>query len=505
MRPPPRLSLMVWLLLAAALTSCGSAVSRAATHRVGAPGTYSFVSAPHLHPPVLQVLVRRAGLAPGHLMITDDPTVANRSSTAPDGPELLDNSALPVWFLPTGGPTFNLEQQTYDGQPVLVWFQMAHRVTGRVNPVPTRSNPGEIVVMNEHYRRIATVRGHAPWLADLHDASIVGHDIWITVARPVQHYNLSPYGGPRNGRVQDVGLQDFDLRTGRLIQTWDALNPHGAVNVPLRASHERPTQSWDAYHQNSVQALPNGDLLVSMRNTWSVYLINPVRRRILWTLGGKDSTFHVPADARFAWQHDARLIHPSGGGQGPDVELTLFDNNSYRGPARGLVLRLNTATRRASLVAAYAHHPPYRADFLGSMQVLPNGNALVGWGSPAPYFTEFSRGGSELLNVGWPHYGQSYRTLFTDTWVGRPYYPPSGALRGGTVYASWNGATQVARWEVLAGAAARSLSVVASQARAGFETAIRLSRTYAVYEVRALSAAGAPLRTSQPFSGAPPG
>ena len=499
MSPPLRVGLVAGVLLAAAITACGSTAGNARAHRQGAPGTYDFVSAPRLHPPVLRALVRRAGLASGYFMVTDDPTVANKHSAAPDGPELLDNRALPVWFQPTGGPTFNLEQQTYDGRPVLVWFQMAHHVLGRVSPRPVPNNPGEVVVIDEHYRRIATIRGHAPWLADLHDASIAGHDIWITVARRVRHYNLSPYGGPRDGVVQDVGLQEFDLRTGRLIRTWDALNPHGAANVPLRLSHEPPTQSWDAYHQNSVQALPDGDLLVSMRNTWAVYLVNPLSGRILWTLGGERSSFALGTGAAFAWQHDARLVHPAGGGRGRDVELTLFDNNSHRGPARGVILRLSTISHRATLVAAYVHHPPYTADFLGSMQILPNGNALVGWGSPAPYFTEFSRAGSELLNVVWPHFGQSYRTLFTDTWVGDPYYPPSGAVRGQTVYASWNGATQVARWEVLAGSSTSALRVVASAARTGFETAIPLSRAYPVHEVRALSFGGRILGTSRTF------
>jgi hypothetical protein len=40
------------------------------------------------------------------------------------------------------------------------------------------------------------------------------------------------------------------------------------------------------------------------------------------------------------------------------------------------------------------------------------------------------------------------------------------------VYASWNGATQVAGWRVLAGASATRLRAVAEGPRTGFETAI---------------------------------
>jgi hypothetical protein len=102
--------------------------------------------------------------------------------------------------------------------------------------------------------------------------------------------------------------------------------------------------------------------------------------------------------------------------------------------------------------------------------------------------------------VAWPFHGQSYRTLFTDTWVGRPDYPPQGAVRGRTVYASWNGATQVSRWEVLAGSSRGRLRVVASRRRAGFETAITVRRSYSAYQVRAVDAAGHMLGTSKAFS-----
>jgi hypothetical protein len=460
---------------------------------------WNFVSAPRLHPPELEVLVRRPGLARGYFMLGDLPTPAFKGESALGGPELVDSRARPVWFDPGAGQAFDLQQQTYRGKPVLVWFQSPLGPERDVRPQRQPIGPGEVEIMDEHYRHVATIQARSPWMTDLHDASIVGGDIWITVIRLVRHQNLSRYGGPRDGSVTDVGLQEFQISTGRLVRTWDALNPGHRPNVPLSASHDRASQGWDAYHLDSVQALPNGDLLVSMRNTWSLYLVNPVRNRILWTLGGRASTFHVSQVAHFAWQHDAQLVHPGDDGRGRNVELTLFDDNTSRGPARGVILRLNTISHRASLVAAYPHHPSYYAQFLGSMQLLPSGNTLVDWGSPDAYFTEFSAAGKELLNVTWPLGQQSYRTLLTDRWVGTPYYPPSGAVRGETVYASWNGATEVSRWDVLAGSSASTLSVVASQARDGFETALKLSQTYRVYEVRALDAAGKVLGTSRSF------
>jgi len=64
------------------------------------------------------------------------------------------------------------------------------------------------------------------------------------------------------------------------------------------------------------------------------------------------------------------------------------------------------------------------------------------------------------------------------------------------VWASWNGATDVARWEMLAGASPSSLSSVTSAPADGFETAIQVDGTPAYVAVRALDSAGAVLGTS---------
>ena len=492
------LAVIVGLVLAAAMPAAASTSS----------GQWSFVSAPGLHPPKLQVLTRKAGLARGDFLVANNASTNDPRSLGQPGPMILDSTGQPVWFLHARAVVEDLEQQTYEGKPVLLWIQGA-----------------EVKVVDEHYRTVATLNAHAPWDIDGHDAWITGTDIWVVVVRTVPNQDLSAYGGPSKASVIDSGAQEYDLKTGRLLRTWDALNPGSKPNVPLSASEQtaKPPRRkgpghpicgghkcpggggeflWDPYHLNSVQALANGDLLLSMRNTSAVYLIDPLTDKTIWTLGGKDSTFKPGAGASFAWQHDARLVDPGQGGHGRDVELTLFnDNNGQHAnkPSEGMVLRLDTTARKATLVNAYRHQPPLNDLVLGSMQLLPNGNALVGWGAE-PYFTEYTRSGKELLDVRWPGTDRSYRTLFTNSWVGTPYYPPRGAARGKTVYASWNGATQVAKWEVLAGSSATHLKVVASHAHTGFETAIKLTKSYAAYEVRALTSTGHALGSSKAFS-----
>jgi len=501
---------------AAGLLLCAPPVAAKPIGAYTTRGAWSFVSAPGLHPPRLraQGRVDRRRLAPGDFLVASFPNLA---ATEPatgrgvdmvgqSGPLMLDNRLAPVWFhpVPTNVLAGDLQQETYDGRPVLVWWQGVITNTGA-----TRS--GEVMVVDERYRPVARLRARAPWTISLHDAVISGGDIWVTVYRTVAGRDLHAYGGPRRGIVYDAGVQEYELRTGRLLYTWDAL-----AHVPLRDSEQPAPRSaripWDAYHLNSVQVLGGGEVLVSLRNTWGIYLIDTTTGHTLWTLGGRASTFALARGARFSWQHDAELLTSP---HGRFAEVSLFDDACCRlepggsfaapsGPSRGLILKLDTRTRRVSVAGAYPHHPPLYVAFLGSMQPLPGGNVLVGWGS-RPYFTEYSRTGQTLLEAVWPDPDQSYRALHTQSWTGTPAYPPSGAARRSprgraTVYASWNGATQVAAWRVLGGASAGRLRPLVRRARTGFETAIGLGRRYALYEVQALDARGRVLASSRPFS-----
>jgi hypothetical protein len=456
-------------------------------------------------------LARYQGLAPGDFLLANTPNVAEPGlMTGEGGPMILDNRLSPVWVRGVGSnqAALNLQQETYRGHHVLVWCVL----TGRGRTARSR-----VVVFDRHYRQIAVLEAAAPWVFSLHDASIRGNAIWLTVSRNVPNQDLAPYGGPMEGLVYDVGVQAYDLRTGKLLYTWDALNPGGTPNIPLSESLQPAPppglsdgMGWDAYHLNSVQPLPDHRIVISMRNTWAVYLVDTVRNRTIWTLGGKDSTFTIAQRAIFRWQHDARLLS----GPGPEKRVTLFNDNCCQviargglappdGPADGIVFQLNLRSHTATLEAQYGHTPTLHPVYLGSMQLLPGGNALVGWGS-SPYFTEYGSSGRRLLDAAWPGKDESYRALYTDSWVGTPYYPPRGAARTvgsrTVVYASWNGATQVARWEVLGGFSAAGLRAVAGGSRTGFETTIALPRSYRVYEVRAIDARGRVLRTSAPFS-----
>ncbi len=472
-------------------------------------GTWTFYSAPKLHPPKLTTDVRTAygKLAPGYLILSNFRDLGFAGPmVGQSGPMILDGHLRPVWFapVPVNNLATNLAVQSYNGQPALSWWQGVISKTGA-------TISGEDVVVGQNYRLIATLKGQSGWVISPHEMVITGHDAWVTAYKQMP-MNLTAEHGSANGILLDCAIQEYDLQTGALLYTWDALG-----HIPLTQAHISPGAAnvpWDAYHVNSIQLQPSfgssGSLLVSMRNTSAVYLVDVATGNITWTLGGTGSNFLFGRGAAFSWQHDAQL-NSSG-------LLTIFDDACCgmkgttfvppNGPARGLVLRLDLSARTATLVAQYEKGKKFYVTFLGSMQQLPGGGALVGWGSRS-YFTEFSASGKVLLDAVFPTPNVSYRARL-ESWVGKPSSAPSGAVRtvsGRTiVYASWNGATLVSKWRVLAGTSGRHLAAVATLRKSGFETTITLGKRYKRYKVQALDSSGHVLATSAVFPGKkPPG
>ena len=262
---------------------------------------------------------------------------------------------------------------------------------------------------------------------------------------------------------------------------------------------------WDPYHLNSIELPGDGSFVISMRNTWAAYKVDIATGRIEWTLGGKQSSFRFGSGAEFQWQHNV-TVYPG------TPLMTVFDDHCCQitragklaatGPSRGLVLKLDPTTHTATLVAQYTHGATFDSEFMGNIEPLPGGNEFVGWGSLGR-FSEYTDTGRMLLDAVLPGADITYRAT-VEPWVGLPLYPPSGAARqqrGRTiVYASWNGATEVASWRVLAGSSSGALAPATTAPKSGFETAISVSRSSRVFRVQALNARWQVIGTSAPFA-----
>ena len=195
-------------------------------------------------------------------------------------------------------------------------------------------------------------------------------------------------------------------------------------------------------------------------------------------------------------QHDVRL-HADG-------SVTLFDNGSdprVHYQSRALRVRLDFQHHTASLVRSYVHPgSPVLADSQGNAQTLADGRLVIGWGS-VPGLSELSPAGSLLLDAHLPPGTASYRA-FRFAWSGQPQSAPAVSARllptadSTAVFASWNGATDVRSWRVLAGSDPARMRERASMPDSGFESSVTYPEAYPYVAVQALGAAGQVLASS---------
>lgn len=481
-----------------------------------AKGAGPFLSAPAIDPPPLSIAIGRdaaSGSASGaqgagtpeYIFLAPHNDFADQEPfVGAAGPEIVEPDGRVVWQLPMrsdkvidGRPAQlsanDFTTATYRGEPVLVWWE------GYMNPEATIG--GIWVIANRHYQRIATIRPPRGLQLDLHDIQITPNGMAYVIASRTVSMNLRGCcRGPVHGQIYDQEILEIDISTGRVVWSWDAL-----AHIPLRESYQRVAlrRPWFPYHLNSIAIGPSGNLIVSARNTWAAYWIKRVGRRdngaILATLGGRRSTFRLGPGARFAWQHDVR---PHGSG-----EVSLFDDEAapVEGrQSRGLMLALDWSRHTATVVHQYLLPRPQLAGSQGNVEIEPDGNVFVGWGQ-LPYFTEYSASGRLLYEGVLPGPDGSYRA-FRAPWVGLPSSRPAAVARhlgkggGVDVYVSWNGATQVASWQLLAGPSAGRLQASGHPVpRQGFQTTIATTGTARYYAVQALGSAGEVLGQSKPI------
>jgi hypothetical protein len=435
-----------------------------------------FHSRKDLAPPAVRVTVRqKRGVAAGDIF------VSSQYGPVQDGPMILDPYGNLVWFKSLSGDdsASDFRVQTYHGAPVLTWWQ---------GYVSAGVGVGEGVIDNTAYQQIGTVQAANGLSADLHEFELTPQGTALITAEYPVVWNTSSIHGPSRQVVFDSVVQEIDIPTGLVLFQWDSLD-----HVPVNLSYSHlPAHSWtyfDYFHVNSIDLDDDGSLIVSARNTWAAYKISHQTGAIIWTLGGKRSSFRLAPGTYWAFQHDVRVQARN------DQFVTLFDDDA--GPptihkqSRGLKLQLDLRHMTGRQVGVFAHLPSISTNFEGNVQQLPNRNLFVGWGQQ-PYFTEYSTSGRVLFDARFVDFTPSYRA-YRFGWSGSPQTQPAIIAgrhgRSVTVWASWNGATHVKSWRVLGGSSQTALRTVGGARKSGFETAIKV-RPEAFYAVQAIDYSG---------------
>ena len=448
--------------LATALTGCSFLENTASA------SSRSFLSLPGVKVP--KVLVGSSAKQPAGLFF-----VTASGGTGETGPMIFDQAGQPVWFNPrTGTPTANLRVQRYRNQPILTWWE---------GSVANGYGQGNYIGVDQEYHEVFQLSLGNGLAGDLHEFLITEHDTALVCA-----YQTRLLTGGQN--VLDCVIQEVAIPSGDVRFEWraaDHVKPSASyAEVPSDAS------AFDFFHSNAIDPYDDQHLLISSRNTWTIYKVAKTDGHIVWRLGGKYSDFSQPEDTRFEWQHDARWI---GGG------LTLFDNGAdpkVEAQSRALILDVDEAARTTALRQQFLHPKAPSAGSQGNAQRLADGSMVVGWGAQ-PYVTHHAPDGTVLLDATLPEAMYSYRAFLFE-WEGRPTTQPQVSfnrdLTGGvTARASWNGATQIDRWEIWAGRGDQP-RLVARQRKTAFETTLHGHATESHFEVRAFDTGGALLGTT---------
>jgi hypothetical protein len=186
-------------------------------------------------------------------------------------------------------------------------------------------------------------------------------------------------------------IEEWDLNNGtvtRLASLFDLLDPvkdrtndssltTGFFWVGSQNQYNGTAQDWT--HTNSLDVLPNGDILVSNRHLDQIVAIKPDFSGVDWKLGGvgSDFTFPDPTD-QFYHQHYARVL--------PNGDILLFDNGNTRPAGQGgeysraLELKLDFKTMQATKVWQYRSNPDLFSSAVGSTVRLANGDTVADFG-----------------------------------------------------------------------------------------------------------------------------
>jgi hypothetical protein len=300
--------------------------------------------------------------APGRIFLAD---FAERDLEAPSHLMILENDGTPFFQRRLPGAGLDWKRQPNGW---LTYFDRSRRA---------------FYALDSTYTVVDSFRCGNGYDTDLHELRLLPDGHALLMAYDPQIVDMSrivPKGFPE-ATVLGLIIQEIDREKEVVFQwrSWDHFQILDAVGIPFSRA------TIDYVHGNSLDVGPDGNLLLSCRHMSEVTKISRVTGDVLWRLGGKNNQFRFINDPiGFSYQHDARWL--------PGGHITVFDNGNLHSPpfSRAVEYELDEEKLTAKLVWEYRHDPEVFGFAAGSVQRLPNGDTLIGWGFTTPTMTEVS-------------------------------------------------------------------------------------------------------------------
>ncbi|KAJ5641777.1 hypothetical protein N7490_005777 [Penicillium lividum] len=442
----------------------------------------SFVTLPEVRALKFQIEhIDRERQQPGYWFVApygqiDPEASTHRYTQYQVGPYIYDNEGMLIW---AGSPMYDNRNVfdfkanwNIDDQPHLS-FIVQHDDHAK----------GSGMILNSHYEvehEVGVVNDIQ--FFNMHEFNIMdGGKTALACSYRTQTISLADFGRPNEETwAQTGGFVELDVNSADVLFEWDSRDQiaihESAVYHPWDAPLNAP--GTDYVHINAVDKNEAGDYIISLRFTNTIYMISGVDGHIMWRLGGEESdfdmdfTFHKQHDVKFIESHDTHHI------------ISLMNNGADEAFANertssALYVDLDTTTMQARLIQRINRPDGGLTRLRGNVQQLPNKNTFVGW-SQWGYHSEHAPNGDLLM---WAKFASerysSYRSYKFD-WIGRPNTPPdvvSSVYGTNTkdvltiIHVSWNGATDIARWNFYARAHEEGENVLIGHTeKSNFET-----------------------------------
>lgn len=484
---------------------------------------WHFVSRPDIKAPRWRINVHdEKSVAPGYWFLAPYEDLNQEGHGSPwVGPYIYDRNGDLIW---SGIPdfkrfnVFDFHVSQVDGQDMLTLLY-PHDHQG--------------YVLDNSYNTYRTIDVSDNGAVNMHEFNVVENGTRALVLS-------NNFGTPSEDASREIGFnngvcaasfegfQELTSQNSSSMFRWSAehhisLKESTYREASIEEMCEGKDGNWDILHLNALDKFPDGDYLLSSRHTDTLYKISHQDGQIVWRLGGIQSDFHM-GSAKFSRQHHARVRDQND----THIIISLFDNARGTGPrelnhpsnseSRGLLLALRTHPldeRRVDILSQFSHPYGGFTDSRGSHDILPNGNHFICW-TDNSLWSEHHADGRIIMEATFNLGANSYR-IYKHPWVGQPTSPPDVYARGvssrmgnGTsvqtaAYVSWNGATEVASWNLYKSDREGNVKELLGSARKqGFETAITYDGYASYVVVEARDRDGHPLGRSKVFETIPP-
>ncbi len=372
---------------------------------------------------------------------------------------ILDDTGEPIYMDEPGNSFIaDLRKQTVNGVDYLTYHE---------GYLPGGYTYGTSYVLDTGYQEVDSWTIDNGYGSDLHEFLLLDNGHAILMAYVHVPFDFTPYGGPANGTLIDIVLQEQD-ENKNVVFEWVA-----SEHLPIEDTEANlnTTDPVDFLHTNAIEVDDDGNWLLSHRHFSEITKINRQTGDVMWRMGGVSNEFTFTNDIGFSRQHN--IIRLDNG------NITIFDNGNAHNPphSRAIEYAIDEINKTVTRVWMYPDDTSEYSPAMGNHQRLPLGNSLIGWGT-SPKITEVMNNGTVALEMLLG--GLSYRA-YRYPWSAAPAAAPRATARydadptAVTLYTSWNGATDITSYDVYAGPTAATVSLVGNAPHDGFETSIAVT------------------------------